>query len=175
MGSALTQAYARGYGAALLKFALAPPTPADAFGAEVEEGKDMPPPAMAPGMDGMDAPALPQDLGAPVGDPVGGMPTKDAALGLKDMLFFENALGKDEAHSLFHGIERSMSGQTRGTPQTLTFGPEGMQRMPHPAGAPATRPAIPAPSAGRASMPPPIASAPPPIPAAAMRPRMLGQ
>lgn len=73
----LRKAYTTGRLAALRKHALASPTAADAFAAEVEEGKDMPPPS-APGMDGMQAPALPQDTGAPLGDPTGGMPTQEA-------------------------------------------------------------------------------------------------
>lgn len=163
MGSlSLRAAHNRGYEAALRKFALASPTVADAFAAEVDEGKDMPPPMpppMAPGMDGMEAPALPQDLGA-LGDPTGAMPTKDAALGLKDMHFFEKMLGPDEARSMFQGIERSMSGQTRGIPQTLNITPQGVQRLPHPGlGAQAAQ----------------AAKGPPPIPAAALRPRMPGR
>ncbi len=148
----LQRAIAHGRNAALRKFALAGPTPADNFAAEVDTGKDMPPPAPA-----LDAPALPQDPAAALGDPTGAIP-KAASLGLKDMLFFEKMMGANEAKSMFQGIEKSMTGQTRGVPQTLNITPGGVQRLPHPGlglGAQAARAAV-----------------PPPPPAAAFKPRL---
>ena len=55
----LKQAFAAGYRAALLKFALDPPTQVDAFVDSVEQGKDVPqdPATLAP--PGMDALGLP--------------------------------------------------------------------------------------------------------------------
>lgn len=82
--SALTNMYQRGVKAAFEKFALDPPTQVDQFMAEVESGKDVPPPMDAPmanvpgeappALDGTQplstSPPTPMDmLGSTVGQP----------------------------------------------------------------------------------------------------------
>lgn len=64
----LRKAWTAGYRAALEKFALNPPTQVDEFLANVENGKDAP---HDPTMDKLDAPALPQDQGAEMGQATG--------------------------------------------------------------------------------------------------------
>lgn len=102
MGNPLHAYYQLGQRAALRKFALATPSPADAFTASLDEGKDMEPPAM-------EAPVLPQEASAALGDPSGGMPmapppqgapmmppvAKEGALSPKDMAWFRDTLGED--------------------------------------------------------------------------------
>lgn len=88
----LQSAYSSGVQDALRKFALAAPTPADAFSTAVEKGKDMPPPHAG-------AIALPQEPAAALGDPNGALPTKDAALSLKDLAWFRSQLGEEAGNN----------------------------------------------------------------------------
>ncbi len=130
----LAHARQRGQLAALQKLALSPPTQVDQFMADIEHGKDMPPspetdvPGGAPGIQGENpGMPLPQDPAAALGNPTGALPMKGAALGLKDMLFFEKMLGPDDARNMFQSIDRQMAGGGRGRSGTLQIGPQGVQ------------------------------------------------
>lgn len=146
----LRHAYAAGFRAAFQKLALNPPTQVDEFVANVESGKDVPP---DPSTDVPQQPPMQVQPPDPMslGSTVGVMPDmKQAALGLKDMLFFENMLGPEEARSMFQGIQRQMSGQGGGMHGTLEIGPQGKSFTPRP------KPQMPA--AGHATPPiPPTA------------------
>lgn len=157
----LRQAYLVGRREAFAKFALSPPSPADNFVAHMDQAKDLPePPALA--MPEEPNPAGPD--GQPSSDiPCDAPPPKAAALGLKDMLFFENMMGPDEAKNMFSDVQRQMSGQGGGRRGSLQIGPQGAQFVPH------QQPAAPLPQ--RPAMRPPappmpgggvISSAPPP-------------
>jgi hypothetical protein len=86
---------------------------------------------------------------------------KAAALGLKDMVFFENMLGPAEARNMFQGIERQMTGQGSGTHGTWT--PQGVIPRPAPRRASSMPPPSPGPLGNQAAAHV-ISSAPPPIP-----------
>lgn len=151
----LRHAYAAGYCAAFQKLALSPPTQVDEFVANVESGKDVPPDASTNVP--QEPPSMPVQEPDPhsLGSTVGVLPDmKQAALGLKDMLFFEKMLGPDEARSMFHSIQQQMSGQGGGTHGTLEIGPQGKTLIPRP------KPQLPMPGRG---------ATPPPIPAAALK------
>lgn len=92
------------------------------------------------------APLLPQEI------------SKGAALGMKDLLFFETMLGQAGAKDLFHGIEQQMTGRGGGTHATWT--PQGLIPRPSPRGAAAlpVRSGPPSPPTGI------VSSAPPPLP-----------
>lgn len=153
----LRRAYVDGRREALAKFALSPPSPADDFVAHLDKGKDIPPPSESPV-----APPMPEEPAMALGQPTGAMPAKEAALGLKDMLFFENALGQGEAKSMFDDVQRQMSGQGGGRHGTMQFGEGGPRFVPQERPqlqARPQRPAGPPPIPGRI-----VSSAPPPIP-----------
>jgi hypothetical protein len=149
----LAHAYAAGRAAAFGKFALSPPTGADNFVAQLDRGKDMPPDQVGqiPEAPPMPLPAPGTPGNAP--DPCESLGAKAAALGLKDMLFFENMMGPEEAKSMFQDVHNQMSGQGGGRRGTLNIGPGGPQFQPHaPAPAAAARPPI----APRPAAPPPV-------------------
>lgn len=160
----LRQAYLVGRRDAFAKFALSPPSAADNFVAHMDQAKDLPEePALA-------MPETPDPVGA-AGQPSDDIPcdpAKAAALGLKDMLFFENMMGPDEAKNMFTDVHKQMSGQGGGRRGTLQIGAQGPQFIPH------QQPAAPMPQRpmGRPAAPPPmpgagggiISSAPPPVP-----------
>ncbi len=154
----LKRAYAQGLRAAFEKMALDPPGPVDEFIQQVEEGKDVPPtdaetPSSLP---------LPEDPKAGVG-----ATTSKVALGLRDLLFFENQMGKDEAGKLFSDLQAQWMGKPgfarRGT---LNISPGGVQLQPFQQPLPtlaarSSPPAMPRPtmhSAAPSAMPPPLPS-----------------
>jgi hypothetical protein len=134
----LNDAYGHGRAAALKKFALASPSPADELIASIEHAPDAPPPA---------APMLPQEIpqappeiaaqplpsGAPPDPSMQDSqqpPTnlgKEAALGLQQMLFLEKAMGHNDAADMFADVERQMSGQGGGRTGTMKIGPQGTE------------------------------------------------
>lgn len=106
----LRHVWVRGYRSAFKKFALSTPTQVDAFMADVESGKDVPPEAVLgePGPpSGLDQlaqmqqqphaaqqqpqPQEPDSLGSTVGFPP---PEKQGAMGPKEMAWFRDTLGE---------------------------------------------------------------------------------
>lgn len=162
----LNRCYQQGQHAALVKLGLAPPTQTNQVDGGFDQHQGFPwdhstdVPSENP-----DAPVLPQEPAFALGKMVGMVPggSKAAALGLRDMLFFEKMLGPDEAKSMFHGIEQQMSGQGGGVHGTLQITPQGKQLVPMPR--PAPRPAaVPPPNVGAQAAHHVISSAPPPMP-----------
>jgi hypothetical protein len=153
----LKVAYALGARSAFQKFALEPPSPSDEFVSNVVAGKDVPPTdAETPS-----SMTLPEDPKAAVG-----AVTSKIALGLKDMLFFEQQLGKDEAGKLFSDLQNQWQGKPGFARQgTLNIGPGGVQMQPfeHPLPPVPPKPMVaprPAPtSAAPRAMPPPLPTA----------------
>lgn len=130
--------HAAGFHVALVKLGLDQATQPDASAgsASPDHVTDVP-------GDNPDAPILPQEI------------AKNAALGLKDMLFFEKMLGTGGAKDFFQGIERRMSGQGGGTHGTWT--PQGV--IPRPPPTPGFTPKTPATPPSLDGI---VSSAPPP-------------
>jgi hypothetical protein len=135
----LAYAYTQGRTAALQKFALEAPSPADQLIAAIEQAPDGPPLPAA-----LAAPQLPQPI--PQAPPeIAAQPIppensfgKDAALGLQQMLALEKAMGQQDAASMFADVERQMSGKGGGRTGTLQIGPQGTEFQ--------ARPKLPAPA-----------------------------
>lgn len=135
----LNDAYGHGRTAALKKFALAAPSPADELVAAIEHAPDGPPPPAAPTLPQALPQAPPEIAAKPL--PAGAPPDpamqdsqqpptnlgKEAALGLQQMLFLEKAMGQNDAADMFADVERQMSGKGGGRTGTLKIGPQGTE------------------------------------------------
>lgn len=133
----LNDAYGQGHSYALKKFALAAPSPIDEMIASIEQAPDAPPPSAAP-MLPQPIPQAPPEVSAqpfpaeiPPDAAMQEHPqtppniSKEAALGLQQMLHLERAMGRSDAADMFADVERQMSGQGGGRTGTLSIGPQG--------------------------------------------------